>query len=267
MLIDYHLHLENGPLTRAWLEEFLAVGRERGVEEFGFSEHAYNYRQARNLLDQPWAQRHSVRNLEDYLFLIQEAKEAGWPVKLGLEVDYAPGKEEAICDFLNRYPWDFVLGSVHWLGDWGFDNPEFAAEWERRNPEKVYREYFRLFRQAAESGLFDIMAHPDVIKVFGHRPAMDLTPFWEEAASVLASTGLCAEVSTAGWRKPVGELYPAPGFLSICRRFGVPVTLASDAHRPEDVGRDFLRAVEILRSCGYRELTRFAQRRRTFVPL
>lgn len=267
MLLDYHMHLENGPYTLSWLERFLQAAEKRGIVEIGVSEHAYRFRQAGELFSHPWEMARQTEDLEEYVNLILTAKERGWPVKLGIEVDFVPGKEEETRKFLAPYPWDFVLGSVHWLGEWGFDNPDFAAEWEHRDLVQVWTEYFSLLQQAAKSQLFDTLAHPDVIKVFGYRPAVALAPLWEKTVPVIKESGVAIEVSTAGLRKPVGELYPDEGFLVRLNQAGIPATLASDAHHPEDVGRDFSQGVALLRRCGYETISAFTGRRRSQVPL
>jgi histidinol-phosphatase (PHP family) len=266
MLADYHLHLENGPLTREYLEDFLRVGRERGLAELGFSEHIYNFTDTLSLWPAAW-QVEPQGQLAAYIKLITTAKEAGLPVKLGLEVDYLEGKEEELAAFLDRYPWDYVIGSIHHLGDWGFDHPDYRSQWESTDVGMAYREYFRLFSKAARSGLFEIMAHPDVIKVFGYRPAEAIDDLWEEAAAAMAAGRVAVEISTAGLRKPVGEIYPHPGFLRRCKDYNIPIVISSDAHYPEDVGKDFPRAVSLARQAGYDKICLFTARKRSLVPL
>lgn len=264
---DYHLHLEQGPYTMEWLEEFLKVAHSRGVREVGFTEHAYRFREAASILENNWARQHATQSAEDYVRLLSQAKTIYPEVRLGLEVDYVPGKEEITRRFLAAYPFDFVLGSVHFLGDWGFDNPEFLAEWDHRDVDEVYRYYFWTLRQAATSRLFDVLAHPDVIKVFGHRATRDLTAVYRETVETIARSDLAIEVSSAGLRKPVGELYPAETFLQMAFGAGIPITTASDAHRPEDAGRDLDQVVVLARRAGYTAVSSFQLRQRISVSL
>jgi len=276
---DYHMHLERGPWTLEWLGQFVERARERGLTEIGFSEHPYRFRECRDMyppreVTGGWSDENLTESLESYLRVIDAARSAGLPVKLGLEWDYLPGHEGALEPLLRAYPWDYAIGSVHWIPPrerggswWGFDNPACAGEWDRRDPDDVYREYFRLIEAAAGTGFFDWIGHADVIKVFGHRPAGDLTERYESAAAAFARAGVCAEINTAGWRKPVGEVYPTPTLLRACRRAGVATLINSDAHVPEDVGRDFDRAAALAREVGYAEVATFAARRRTMVPL
>lgn len=265
--LDYHVHLEQGPYTSAWLEEFLQVARRRGLQEIGFTEHAYRFRAAADILDNDYGRRHATQEIEAYVELILRAKATHPWIKLGLEMDYVPGKEEITRRFLSAYPFDFVLGSVHFLGTWGFDNPEYLEEWKRHQVDEVYRLYFQTLQEAARSGLFDVLAHPDVIKVFGHRPSVKMTSLYEKTVSTIAAAGLAIEVSSAGWRKPVGEQYPAEEFLELALAAGIPITTASDAHRPADVGRDLEKLVSLAKRVGYKTVSSFSWHQRQQLPL
>lgn len=271
MLADYHMHLERGGLRRDYLERFVATARARGVDEIGVTEHGYNFVEAAPLLGRPaYVAAHSRGyRVADYVELLRAAREDGLPVKLGIEMDYVPGREAEIRDFLAAYPWDFVIGSVHWLGEWGFDlDPE---SWRGRDVAEAYREYFALAERAVRSGLFDVLGHPDVIKVFGHRlppgAEAELEGYFDRLARAAAEAGVCLEVSSAGLRKPVGEIYPDARLLRRARALGVPITLASDAHEPEHVGWEYPRLVAFARAAGYRTLTVFDGRRRRQEPL
>ncbi len=279
MRTDYHMHLERGPWTLEWLERFVRTGLGRGLTEIGFSEHPHRFRDCRPMYPprealSSWVDAQCTENLESYFRLVEEARRAGLPVKLGLEWDFLPGYERELERLLRAYSWDYAIGSVHWLPPqdgsqawWDFDVPQRASEWEHRDVLAAYRRYFRLIAQAAETGLFDFIGHPDVIKVFGYRPAADISDLYEAAAAAFARSGVCVEINTAGWRKPVGEIYPAPAFLKACYRAGVPTLINSDAHLPEDVGKDFGRARALAREVGYTEVATFAARHRIMVPL
>ncbi|MBI4279210.1 MAG: histidinol-phosphatase HisJ family protein [Armatimonadetes bacterium] len=275
---DHHMHLERGPFTLAYLRRFVETARRRDIAAIGISEHPHRFRQCRSTYPRSitWIDPICVEDLEEYLVLVGGAREAGLPVKMSMEWDYVPGHEAEVERHIRAYPWDYAIGSVHYIpgnpdghtGEWwGFDHPDFRAEWERRDVMEAYRAYFRLIQQAAHTGLFHVIGHVDVIKVFGHRPAADLTDLYEETAAVLATSGVCVEVNTAGLHKPVDELYPAPPFLAILRRHGVPVVTSSDAHDPEHVGRDFDGAVAAARAAGYTEVWTFTRGARERVPL
>lgn len=296
MLVDYHMHLERGPFTPEWLDRFLVVAQERGVAEIGISEHIYRFREAQEAYGAWWGEvavspdvaptvatpapgtaafaarwwtERGGQSLNEYTELVRGAAARGLPVRLGIEADFFPGAARAIRAVLARAPFDYAIGSVHWIGPWGFDLLGVEGLWDGRDVDEMYRQYFALLGQAARSGLFQIMAHPDLIKVLGHRPsaALDVEALYAAAAAAFAAAGVAVEVSTAGLRKPVGELYPAPAFLHACARRGVPLSLASDAHRPEDVGLDFDRAVALARDCGYREVSTFVGGARRPMPL
>jgi histidinol-phosphatase (PHP family) len=265
MIADYHMHLrderEEIAHDASSVAPFVAAARAAGVDEIGFAEHVYYFRQTRGLWTVPYHVERCNYDLDTYVEAVAGAKEQGWPVKLGLEVDYVPGREAETRALLAPYPWDYLLGSIHFIGDDAVDSEPRLAE--SVGVEEAWRRYFELLARAAESGLFDSLAHPDLVKVFGdHLAGFDYAP----VADAIARSGVAIEVSTSGLRKPVGELYPDPRFLVECRNRDVPVTLASDAHVPALVGRDFDRARQLLRSAGYETITIFERREPRQVP-
>jgi histidinol-phosphatase (PHP family) len=233
-----------------------------GVDEIGITEHVYYFRQARSILTVSYQTERCVYDLDAYVQAVVEARGRGLPVKLGLEVDYAPGHEDETREILAPYPWDYLLGSVHFIDGLGVDGPPRLLD--AVGVEEAWRRYFDELAKAARSGLFDSLSHPDLVKIFDER-----VDGWDYDAVVdaIAESGVAVEVSTAGLRKPVGELYPHPDFLAACRARDVPVTLGSDAHTPDLVGRDFDRARDLVRAAGYETITVFEQRRRRQEPL
>ena len=188
-----------------------------------------------------------------------EAKRRGLPVKLGLEVDYVPGREDETRALLDPYPWDYLLGSVHYVDGLAIDSDESLVA--AIGPEEAYRRYSETLAAAAASGLFDSLSHPDLIKFHG-----DVLP-WDWSPVLDALDGRCLEVSTAGRYKPHGRIYPEPAFLRAAHDRGIPITLASDAHVPQNVGRDLDRGVAHARAAGYETLTVFDGRRARQEPL
>ena len=283
MLTDYHMHLQpdgsearaeaapgweavGGHLSSEWIGRYAARARSRAVSEIAVTEHVHRFAQARDWLDNPWWREEATEDVDAYCDGLLAAREAGTPVLVGIEMDWLAGRRDEIAAFLDGRPFDVVLGSVHWLGGRGVDHPDYPA-WDDAPAERVWGDYLDALVEAAESGLFDVLAHPDLPKVFGHRMPSALEGRLDEAVHAVAATGIAVECSSAGLRKPVGELYPEPGLLARLRRAGAPATLASDAHRPEDVARDFPTAVAALRGAGYETLTRFSRREPTQVPI
>ncbi len=280
--VDYHTHLEKGPYTAAWLDRFVAAARQKQLQELGTSEHLCDFYEGqaasgrwwqgeKEELDrqhaESWWRSRPRYHLDEYVSFIRSQRPQGLALRLGLEADYFPGSRETLAHLLAAYPWDYVLGSVHWLDGWGFDHMDRLERWEGRDVDAAYRRYFQLLAEAAGTGLFDSMSHPDLVKVAGQRPSFDLNPLYEETARALATAGVAVEISTGGLRKPMAELYPAEPFLRLCHSYGVPISLASDAHTPDDVGRDLDRAIELARRCGYTHACRFVRRQRELVAL
>jgi histidinol-phosphatase (PHP family) len=264
VIIDYHMHLrrprpdgiEEIDHTVETAERYVEVAAERRVDEIGFTEHVYYFEQTKTLWSLPSQIDRCRFDLDAYCDAIVEAKRRGLPVKLGIEVDFVRGREHELSEVLAPYPWDFQLASVHWIDGAAVDQQ--PGIWAREQVEKVWRLYFDHLRAAASSGLFDALSHPDLPKIFGKRPDKAVTvTLHESVAEVCAASGVAVEISTAGLHKPIGELYPDLGLLRACRERQVPITLASDAHAPENVGRDLDRAVEHARRAGYDTVTLF----------
>jgi histidinol-phosphatase (PHP family) len=265
VIVDYHMHLRDEHERIAHdthsVEPFVEAADDAGVDEIGFTEHAYYFTQLRTLWSVPYQVERCVYDLDAYVDAVLRARGRGLPVQLGLELDYVPGREEETRALLAPYPWDYLLGSVHFVDGLGIDGaPRLADE---VGVEEMWRRYFEMLARAARSRLFDSLSHPDLAKVFGDRVEFDYT----EIADAIADSGVAVEVSTAGLRKPVGELYPHPDFLVACRERGVPITIGSDAHVPSLVGRDFDRARRLLRSAGYETVTVFDGRRSRQEPV
>lgn len=269
MLTDYHIHVEKGPYSVAWLRRFYDKAQQVGLGDWGISEHAYRFVETRHLFYNAWVEPRQTEHMEKYLSMILQARREGLPVKFGIEMDYFPGKEQEIGKFLARYPFDYVIGSVHWIDQWGIDLTEMKAEWDQRRVEDVWVAYFDRIEQLADSKLFDIAGHLDLAKIFKYIPtdADFLQEQYQRVAQALARNDLCMEISTAGLRKPVGEIYPHPKLLDVCHGAGVSIVINSDAHCPEDVGANFAEALALARRSGYQETQVFTQRRREARPL
>src|SRR5436190_20492208 len=247
-------------------EAYVERARRVGIDEIGFSDHVFYFRPFRELWQIPWLTERGVDDLDDYVGAVEEAKRRGLPVKLGLEVDYSPGTEAEFAEILGAYSWDYLLGSVHFVD--GFPVDQQPGLTDKLPASEAWRRYFVWLRNAARSGLFDVLSHPDLVKLFGVRaPDEEIHYLHVETADAIEAAGVCVEVSAGGLRKPVGELYPDRAFLEACHERGVPITLASDAHQPAHVGRDVARAAELARDAGYETVTVFDGRERRQEPL
>ena len=259
-LIDYHVHSKWCGHATGEVHEYVEAAIALGLAEIGLSEHLpipVPTTSKVNLTDE---------ELEIWVGQVDRAREryrSEIVVRLGGECDFIPGQEQRIERLLARYPFDYVIGSVHFLGQWGFDNPEEIEGYQRREILAAYREYFATATAAIRSGFFDILGHADLIKKFGFRPQQDISDLLAALGDDLGTAGMCLEVNTAGLDKPVKEIYPSQALLSELARKRVPVTLGSDAHAPGEVGRYFERAEALLKRCGFTELATFERRQRS----
>jgi histidinol-phosphatase (PHP family) len=278
VLTDYHVHLrpddDDSPAERYFTQEnadrYREVASERGIDELGVAEHIHRFVQSLEVWDHAWYRHWAADDLDEYSDFVRSAG-----LKLGIEADYLPGREDRLQNLLDRRDWDYVVGSVHFLRDEAVDfhgYPEWQEwdAWRGADPEKVWTRYFETLGEAARTGMFDILAHPDLVKVWGSRvpvPEGDLRRFYERAMDGIADSDVSIELSTAGLRKPVAEIYPAPAFLEMCVEAGRPVALSSDAHTPDQLGFEYERALELLSDLGVGEIAVFDRRRRRLEPV
>lgn len=276
MLTDYHLHLRPDELqatpseyfTLANVQRYREAARAREISELGVSEHVYRFAQALGVWQHPLWREFAHDDIDEYCAFVRSTD-----LRLGIEADFIPGAEDRMANLLEARDFDYVVGSVHFLSDHALDMDDYSVWGSGRSPEEIWRTYFLALGEAARSGLFDILAHPDLVKVWGSShpdrplPEGDLRHYYELAIEGIAESGIAIEVSTAGLRKRAQEIYPAPVFLDMCLEAGAPIALSSDAHRPEDVGVDYDQALELLESAGVEELCVFAHRQRRMEPI
>ncbi|MCF6137617.1 histidinol-phosphatase [Pseudalkalibacillus berkeleyi] len=269
MLTDYHNHLENGTLTLDYLKKFIHKATEKGISHFGISEHAYHFYQTANILSNDWVEKRRYYDMADYVSLFEQAWNEHVDVKMSIEMDYTPGKHQEMETFINQYNFDYVIGSIHWVDDFGIDLSEYKSEWERRDVYDVYRAYFDQVVTLAQSNLFDILGHFDLVKIFNYVPHQKdfLLEQYDRATDALKESKTCVEISTAGLRKPTQEIYPHEELLAMCYKKGIPIVLSSDAHFPEHVGFAYDQAVELARKVGYTKLMTFNKGERREVSL
>ncbi len=261
---DYHMHT---PLCRHATgepTEYAAHALALGLTEIGFTDHSP---MARDDFDE-WRMRDD--QLDEYVEKVRcaQRKYPQLTIRLGLEVDYLPGHEPWIRELAARHPWDYFIGSVHYVSDsWAVDNPAKLSEWKSRNPFEVWTTYFDRLTQAAESGLFEIIGHADLPKKFGIYPKEDCTPLFRRFTAAAARHDVAIELNTAGLRKDCREIYPSPALLQLAHQAGVKITFASDAHAAGEVGMNFAEALALARQTGYTHTCRFAGRQRSLIPL
>jgi len=269
MLINYHNHTRWSD-GRATLEEMIAGARAAGLAEFGISDHYAPFPDGRTV---DWALPPAF--LPEYVARVLAAKEAetsGLVIRLGIEIDFFPETIEATKTVLAQYPFDFLIGSVHFVKPGSHFFPiDFAASyWEALSPDEVntiWRRYWQAICALAESGVCDFIGHLDLPKKFGFLPTTDLTDEVNAALDVIAAAGLAIEINTSGWQKPIAEAYPASPLLRSAHELDIPLLINADAHLPIDAAADFPRARILARDAGYSELVRYDRRRRFFYPL
>jgi histidinol-phosphatase (PHP family) len=255
---------------------------ERGVTELGFTEHLYRCVESEPVLGRFWesepdpelaedsrlfVEADRTLSLEGYVEAVIAARDRGLPVALGLEIDFFPETFEAVLELIGPYPWDFLIGSVHWIGGWAIDSSETLAGFERKGVAWAWERYFELEVQLAASGGVDVLAHVDLPKKYGYRLPSEPVDRYAAVISAAVQSGTAVEVSSQGLRNPAKEVYPSPVFLGMFHDAGVPITLASDAHRPDDAGWGHAEVVAAARAAGYTTRLRFERRRRFEVPL
>ncbi|MSU62945.1 MAG: histidinol-phosphatase HisJ family protein [Pedosphaera sp.] len=261
---DYHMHT---PLCHHAVGEpvdYAARAVELGLDEIGFSDHS----PMREDGFDDW--RMFTSDLDEYVEKVRLAQKR-FPqvtIRLALEVDYIPGHEEWIRDLADRHPWDYLIGSVHYISDsWDFDNPKKLSRWKERDPFETWSIYFERLTMAAESDLFDIIGHADLAKKFCFYPKADCTPLFTAFLKAARRTDTAIELNTSGLRKDCHEIYPSQKILALARNEGVAITFGSDAHAPGEVGADFDKAVDLARSVGYRHARRLCQRQTSVADL
>jgi histidinol-phosphatase (PHP family) len=258
---DYHVHTKASPDAEGSMEEYVSKAEQKKIEEVGFSDHIFLRRlggYSDFLVDAMPAY------VRDFLAFKEKVE---MPVKLGVEVDFFPDTIEKTGVFIRKYPFDYVIGSVHVIGGWIIDESSTKDEYSRRDPFKTYEEYFRLVREMCACRLFDVLGHPDLIKIFGTRPEEDLTQLYEDTAETIARSKMCAEINAKGLNRPCREIYPSEQFLKILYDHDVPIVFGSDAHEPNDLGRNLEEAMRLAKKVGYTEACRFSCREKELVKI
>lgn len=257
-MIDYHIHttLSDGKNEHeAYIQKAIVLG----FKEIGFSDHICTR-------DVHW--RMDPEKIPQMIAIIEDLKKKDYgdlKIKFGIEVDFIEGEEEETKRLIKDIPADYIIGAIHFINDWNYDSD--PSKFEDKSLYDLYKIYFDSIVKSADSGLFDIIAHPDMIKKFGHYPDEDITHFYEEAAQAFARNNVAVEINTNGLNKTCRDFYPNVRFLMICLKYNVPVTISSDAHNGEQVGQYFEQAKNLLKGLGRNEVISFTNRKRSIIAL
>ncbi|MFC3389069.1 histidinol phosphate phosphatase domain-containing protein [Salinicoccus sesuvii] len=283
-----HTRVNDGCYSEAWLDLYLERASQLGLKEVGIVDHLYRFHDATSYyekyiymaddalgeMQKRWLhQVATMPSLEAFVSFIESQKEKwqarGINLKLGLEADFFPGGKDELRALIADHPWDYVIGSVHFVEGWGFDNPETVDVFKERDLIELYQLHTSYVCQAIESGLFDIIAHLDNLKLFSYRPDEGLLEtYYEKVASSLKAHNVASEVNTGlSYRYPIKEACPSPRYLKLLQAHGVPLTLSSDAHYPDDLGTNLDWAQKMLMINGYEAISTFTKRQRVQVPI
>lgn len=260
---DYHVHTFLCKHAEGQVYEYVESAIKKGVEQIGFAEHI----PIRGLHDPDGRMR--IDEFELYLKFIKEAQKKYKEIKilLGIEADYMPVHMSFIEDFLNQYTFDFIIGSVHFIDEWDFTNPLYQKHYENYDIDHTYRQYYKLVREAAGTGLYDIIGHFDIPKKFGYRATVDLSRDINETLKIIKDNDLVLDVNTSGLRKPVKEIHPSEKILQQALEYNIPVILGSDAHQPSHVAYAFEETRDLLKKIGFSETCVYDKRKRKSIPL
>lgn len=255
MMADYHIHvLSHGEFEykREWLNRFIDQACSRGIREIGFSEHDEFFAQVDLALFQQ----------------IKIERRSDITLKMGIEVDYMPGLEKNLIRLASIPELDYTIGSVHFIDGWAFDHPDFKDGYHNRDTDEIYARYTEILAQMAESGLFDIVGHLDLVKIWGHRPRRHNPEYYfEPVLNAVKASNMAVEINSAGLRKPVTEIYPAAALVKRMFEKNIPIVLGSDAHHPEQVGEGLKEACLLAMNAGYRSRVSFDRHQKTVQPI
>ena len=281
MKFDYHMHFEYGDYDAAWVQGFFDAAKKCGLDEIGVSEHTHTFPEFERLyyddltlddslvgqFQKVWLKTNKFKHtLKDYFDFMARLKE-NHAVKVGIEVCNFRD-QAAVAKILDAWDFDYRIGSVHFLWGWGFDASKLIDEWQNHDLRGIWDEYAREVENLASSGNYDILGHPFNLRLFKIIPTFDVTEYLERVVVALKKSGMAIDVNTGTlYRYPAKEISPYADFMKIAAAYDLPITINSDAHRPEDCGKFFDVAREYVRSFGYKKILRFDKRAREFVDL
>jgi histidinol-phosphatase (PHP family) len=268
MLIDYHTHHVRCGHASGELEEYVQKGIELGLTQLGLSDHMplLHVDPTTYLPGMAMPMDELPRYVEE-AFQLQQRYKGQIDIRVGLEGDYIEGYETEIERIIKAYPWDYVIGSVHFLGEWDISDYRQLEKWEGRNRYEVYAQYYDAVKKAVHTGFYDYIGHIDVIKRFGFQPEQSVTHLEDEALEAVKAADTAIELNASGLRMPVNEMFPSRRMLEVAHKLGIPVTIGSDAHQPERLTQYLDQAVAQLQEIGFNELATFQNRQRSMIRL
>lgn len=256
MIVDLHNHTVLCNHASGSIEEYVQKAIEKKIDIFGFSDHAPmnfdTYRMHFNEMD----------FYEKEVLHVKSKYAKDISILLAYEVDYLEGY---IDPRVMEREVDYLIGSVHYLGAWGFDNPEYIGEYQNRDIDTIWEDYFSAIEAMAKRGLFDIVGHIDLMKVFNFLPKKDIRLLAKEAIKAIKKTNMSVEINAAGLRKPIKEAYPSNPIMELLAENDIPITFGSDAHAPEHIGFEREHIETLARRYGYKKCATFEKRERILV--
>lgn len=259
MKVDLHNHTTLCNHAEGSIEQYIEKAIQSKIKYFGFADHApMNF-------DPKY--RMSFQEMQSYEKAILKAKEKYQDkinILLGYEVDYL---ENHIDERVLNADVDYLIGSVHFLDGWGFDNPEFIGDYETKNIDEIWRLYFKKIEQMAQTNFFDIVGHFDLIKVFKFMPKTDIKELAYNALKAIKAADMALEINMAGYRKPIAEAYPSLDILTLAYQLNIDITFASDAHKPEQIAMFSKEVVALAKQVGYTQCVIFHKRKKEYINL
>lgn len=282
MKFDYHMHFEKGDYKVEWAKGFFEAAKKRGLNEIGITEHAHTFPEFEDLyyedlilddsfvgsFQKKWLKTNKFKHtIDDYFNFMAKLREYGYEAKIGIEVCNFQNQAK-VREILDKYPFDYVIGSIHFIRGWAYDSEEIKAEWQQHSLEDIYEWYTQEIEHLCAGGLYDVLGHPFNIRLYKYFPDFDVTPYLLRAVQALKKADMGIDVNTGTYyRYPVQEISPYGDFLNLAKEYELPIITSSDAHKPEDCGAYIDDAIKYVKEYGYTEGMTFNKRKRTMVPL
>lgn len=263
-MIDYHTHTKLCKHAKGEIKDYVLTAIKRNLTEIGISDHMP--------LPDNFDPEHrmTIDEFEIYKSWYKSAIEefdGKIKIKFGIEAEFIDERVDFVRNFIQSGNFDYVIGSVHFLDGWNIASHKQVWKWEGKDVNQVYESYYQTVRKLVSSGIFDIVGHFDMIKKFGHRADKNFEELIREILKLVKENGLCIEINTSGLRHKISEVYPSVEILKIIKEYKVPLTIGSDAHSPDDVGKDFDIARELIQIYGDGKISIFERRERKEISL